>query len=192
MAGDTFGRDFKMLTPLGQIIWFGMAAGPPQENLTEQLGAGFVKSAGIQTFFSTTTFLRNPAGTELSLIKPVNLCTYSWVPDSKLHTHLLFTHIFSFVFLKIRAMGIRRIKSYFENRIKKVQDFFQFYTTGLNRNEVELLLKKDSLVALTYYKDKTALKDSSLEKKTFKSKIRVFKEIFLSFLMQLTPARRLF
>jgi NADPH2:quinone reductase len=50
VAGDTFGRDFELLAPLGQIIWFGMAAGPPQGNLTEQLGAAFGKSAGIRTF----------------------------------------------------------------------------------------------------------------------------------------------
>ncbi len=50
VAGDTFGRDFELLAPIGQIIWFGMAAGPPQGNLTEQLGAAFGKSAGIRTF----------------------------------------------------------------------------------------------------------------------------------------------
>lgn len=60
-AGDTFDRDFKMLTPLGQIIWFGMAAGPPQENLTEQLMAGFVKSAGIRTFMLPSIFELDPA-----------------------------------------------------------------------------------------------------------------------------------
>ncbi len=60
-AGDTFDRDFKMLTPLGQIIWFGMAAGLPQRNLTEQLGAGFVKSAGIRTFMLPSIFELDPA-----------------------------------------------------------------------------------------------------------------------------------
>jgi len=50
VAGDTFGRDFELLAPLGQIVWFGMAAGPPEENFTELLGAGFGKSAGIRTF----------------------------------------------------------------------------------------------------------------------------------------------
>jgi NADPH:quinone reductase-like Zn-dependent oxidoreductase len=60
VAGDTFGRDFEMLAPLGQIIWFGMAAGLPQENLTEQLGAGFVKSAGIRTFILYSIFELDP------------------------------------------------------------------------------------------------------------------------------------
>lgn len=60
-AGDTFSRDFKMLAPLGQIIWFGMAAGPPQGNLAEQLGAKFVKSAGIRTFMLPSIFELDPA-----------------------------------------------------------------------------------------------------------------------------------
>jgi NADPH:quinone reductase-like Zn-dependent oxidoreductase len=60
-AGDTFGRDLEMLAPLGQIIWFGMAAGLPQGNLTEQLGAGFVKSAGIRTFMLPSIFELDPA-----------------------------------------------------------------------------------------------------------------------------------
>ena len=60
-AGDTFGRDLEMLAPLGQIIWFGMAAGLPQENLTEQLMAGFVKSAGIRTFMLPSIFELDPA-----------------------------------------------------------------------------------------------------------------------------------
>ena len=53
-------------------------------------------------------------------------------------------------------MGTQRIKSYFETIINKHRDFFQLYTTGLNRKEVERLLKKDTLEALTYYRDKTA------------------------------------
>jgi NADPH:quinone reductase-like Zn-dependent oxidoreductase len=50
VAGNTFSRDFEALASLGQIIWFGMAAGLPQENLGEQLGAAFGKSAGIRAF----------------------------------------------------------------------------------------------------------------------------------------------
>jgi phosphoserine phosphatase RsbU/P len=78
------------------------------------------------------------------------------------------------------------------SKIRRVRNFFRLYTTGLNRQEVERLLKKDALSALTYYKDKTTLKDSPPGKRSLKSRIRVFKEIFLSFVMQLTPARRLF
>ena len=99
---------------------------------------------------------------------------------------------FQFRFSRVNAVGISRIKSYFKDKIKKHRDFFRLYTTGLNRREVERLLKKDTLEALTYYKDKTALKDSPPEKKSLKSKIIVFREIFVSFVMQLTPARRFF
>ena len=89
-------------------------------------------------------------------------------------------------------MGIGRIKSYFKEKINKTRNFFQWYTTGLNRKEIERMLHKDAREALTYYREKTTLKDSPTEKKSLKSKLSVVKEIFLSFLMQLTPARRLF
>ena len=89
-------------------------------------------------------------------------------------------------------MGIGRIKSHFKDKIKKARDFFQWYTSGLSGKEIDRLLHKDALEALTYYKEKTTLKDSPSEKKSLKSKIRVFREIFVSFLMQLTPARRFF
>jgi sigma-B regulation protein RsbU (phosphoserine phosphatase) len=89
-------------------------------------------------------------------------------------------------------MGLGQKKSHLSAKIKNVRNFFQLYTTGLNRQEVERLLKKDALVALTYYKDKTTLKESPPGKKPFRYRIRAFKEIFLSFVMQLTPARRLF
>jgi serine phosphatase RsbU (regulator of sigma subunit) len=89
-------------------------------------------------------------------------------------------------------MGIGRIKSHFKDKIKKARSFFQWYTSGLSGKEIDRLLHKDALEALTYYKEKTTLKDSPSEKKSLKSKIRVFREIFVSFLMQLTPARRFF
>ena len=89
-------------------------------------------------------------------------------------------------------MGISRIKSYFKDKIKKAREFFRWYTTGLSRKEIERMLHKDALEALTYYKEKTTLKDRRPEEKSLKSKISVFKEIFVSFLMQLTPARRFF
>jgi len=89
-------------------------------------------------------------------------------------------------------MGIGRIKSYFKNKINKTRNFFQWYTTGLNRKEIERMLHKDAREALTYYREKTTLKDSPTEKKSLKSKLSIVKEIFLSFLMQLTPARRFF
>jgi len=50
IAGNTFEQDFELLAPMGQVIWFGFAAGYPQLNLTETLGNAFMKSAGIRTF----------------------------------------------------------------------------------------------------------------------------------------------
>lgn len=89
-------------------------------------------------------------------------------------------------------MGIGRIKSHFKDKIKKAREFFQLYTTGLSRKEIERLLHKDAREALTYYKEKTTLKDNPPQKKSFKSTVKVIREIFVSFLMQLTPARRFF
>jgi NADPH2:quinone reductase len=60
VAGNTFGRDFEALAPLGQIIWFGMAAGIPEGDLGQQLGAGFAKSAGIRTFMVFSVMDLNP------------------------------------------------------------------------------------------------------------------------------------
>lgn len=87
---------------------------------------------------------------------------------------------------------VKRIKSYFKNAIKRHRDLFELYTSGLNRSEIERLLQKDTREALSYYKDKTALKDSPAEARSFKSIVRAFRAIFTSFLMQMTPARRLF
>jgi NADPH2:quinone reductase len=50
VAGNTFERDLEVLAPFGNIIWFGFAAGPPEGNLAEQLGAHFGKSVGVRTF----------------------------------------------------------------------------------------------------------------------------------------------
>jgi serine phosphatase RsbU (regulator of sigma subunit) len=77
-------------------------------------------------------------------------------------------------------------------RVKKIQDFFYLYTRGLNHREIEKLLKKDTLEAYTYLKKRTTLNDYAPKRLTVKSVLFVTKEIFVSFIMQLTPARRLF
>ena len=89
-------------------------------------------------------------------------------------------------------MGIGRIKSQIKDKTKKIRDFFRLYTTGLSRREIERMLHKDAMEALTYYREKTTLNAHSPRETSFRSKITAFKEIFLSFLMQLTPARRFF
>jgi len=50
VAGDDFGKNFEMLAPLGQIIWFGMASGPPKANLTRHLAADFARGVGVRVF----------------------------------------------------------------------------------------------------------------------------------------------
>ena len=83
VAGDTFDRDFKMLAPLGQIIWFGMAAGLPQTNLTEQLGVGFLKSAGIRTFMLPSIFDLDPA-----LMARSSEILFNDLADKKIKPHI--------------------------------------------------------------------------------------------------------
>jgi sigma-B regulation protein RsbU (phosphoserine phosphatase) len=84
------------------------------------------------------------------------------------------------------------MKTHLKKKINQIREFYRLYTTGLNRKEVERLLKKDALEAFEYYRAKTSLKDKTARTKSLKATIRVVKEIFLSFLMQLTPGRRLF
>lgn len=50
VAGDTLFRDFELLAPLGQIIWFGLAAGLPPESLVQQFANHFGRGVGIRTF----------------------------------------------------------------------------------------------------------------------------------------------
>jgi sigma-B regulation protein RsbU (phosphoserine phosphatase) len=77
-------------------------------------------------------------------------------------------------------------------RLKKIQEFFYLYTSGLNHREIERLLKRDTVDAYTYLKRKTSLTDHPPKRLTVKSVFFVTKEVFISFMMQLTPARRLF
>ena len=77
-------------------------------------------------------------------------------------------------------------------KFNKIQEFFYLYTSGLNHREIERLLKKDAVGAFSYLKGKTALSDHTPKRLTVKSVFFVGKEVFISFMMQLTPARRLF
>ena len=88
-----------------------------------------------------------------------------------------------------KSMKVAKILN---RRLKKIQDFFYLYTSGLNHREIEKLLKKDALDAYTYLKGKTGLSEHPPKRLTPKSIFFVGKEIFVSFMMQLTPARRLF
>ncbi len=77
-------------------------------------------------------------------------------------------------------------------KIEKVRKFFYLYTSGLNHKEIERLLKKDTVDAFTYFKSKTGIADQAAKRPSISSIFFVCKEIFISFIMQLTPARRLF
>ena len=50
VAGASFPSNFEMLAPLGQVIWYGMAEGPPPANLLEPLTTHFGKGIGVRTF----------------------------------------------------------------------------------------------------------------------------------------------
>ncbi len=83
------------------------------------------------------------------------------------------------------AVGINR-------RVKKIQKFFYFYTSGLNHREIEHLLKKDTVDAFSYFKAKTKIAEQSPKRSSAGTFFYMSKEIFISFMMQLTPARRFF
>lgn len=74
---------------------------------------------------------------------------------------------------------------------ERLRKFYSLYTSGLSRNEIEKLLKKDAVDAYAYLKSKTYNGESS-DGQARKPILRIVKEIFFSFVMQLTPARRLF
>jgi len=77
-------------------------------------------------------------------------------------------------------------------RVKKIQKFFYFYTSGLNHKEIEHLLKKDTVDAFSYFKAKTKIAEQSPKRSSAGTFFYMSKEIFISFMMQLTPARRFF
>lgn len=83
VAGDSFGRDFGMLAPMGQIIWYGMAAGVPPENLVAQLGAGFVNSAGIRTFMLPSIFELDP----LLMTRSAGIL-FDYLADNRIKPHI--------------------------------------------------------------------------------------------------------
>ncbi|UCD80706.1 MAG: serine/threonine-protein phosphatase [Desulfobacterales bacterium] len=85
-----------------------------------------------------------------------------------------------------------RLAKALNRKARKIQEFFYLYTSGLNHREIEQLLKKDAVEAYTYLKGKTRLTDRPPKRLTVKSLFFIGKEIFISFMMQLTPARRFF
>ena len=84
------------------------------------------------------------------------------------------------------------IRESINRRIKKIQKFFYLYTSGLNHREIEQLLKKDTVGAISYFKAKTKIPEQSLKRSSVGTLFNMGKDIFISFMMQLTPARRFF
>ena len=53
VAGPNFDRNFDMLAPLGQVLWFGFAGGFPADTLLQSFGKHFVRGVGLRTFHLT-------------------------------------------------------------------------------------------------------------------------------------------
>ena len=85
-----------------------------------------------------------------------------------------------------------RLSRRLNKKVQKLREFFYLYTSGLNHKEIERLLKKDTVDAFSYFKSKTNIADQAPKRPSISSIFFVCKEIFISFIMQLTPARRLF
>jgi len=49
-GGPTLLRDFNLLAPFGQIVWYGTAAGMPVADISSRLAKGFTHHKGIKTF----------------------------------------------------------------------------------------------------------------------------------------------
>jgi sigma-B regulation protein RsbU (phosphoserine phosphatase) len=86
---------------------------------------------------------------------------------------------------------MRHIRRGLTFKAQKLKDFYALYTSGLNRREIEQLLKKDTLEAFSYYKRKTSIQEQTGTGRSSRKTLFVVKEIFISFIMKLTPARRL-
>lgn len=80
---------------------------------------------------------------------------------------------------------------FFQNRAEKLTHAYRLYTRGLNRTEIERLLKHDSSEVYAYY---TRDMQSFSKQDLFKPRLlfRFLKELFISFILKLSPARRFF
>ncbi len=79
----------------------------------------------------------------------------------------------------------------FKRKIEKIKKNLKLYTSGLSHDKLEMLLKKDTLETFSYLKKKTSLAGKSQQPHSIKFYFTAAKEIFFSFVMQLTPARRM-
>jgi serine phosphatase RsbU (regulator of sigma subunit) len=84
------------------------------------------------------------------------------------------------------------MKVFLTRKLSSIKKIYDLYTSGLDQSGVERLLQKDTLEALEYYKVRAPRGNQTPRPKTVKEHLRVVKDIFVSFVMQLTPARRFF
>ncbi len=98
---------------------------------------------------------------------------------------------------------MRKEISEHRGRWRSLKEFYQLYTSGLSRVEIERLLKQESLGIYSYYNASSSVapaagsEDGAMVKSAGRSRalkrlLLVVKRIFLSFVMKLTPARRMF
>jgi len=59
-GGNTLARDFELLAPFGQIIWYGTAAGLPEADITQLLMENFHHHHSIKTFLIHTMLQHKP------------------------------------------------------------------------------------------------------------------------------------
>ena len=77
-----------------------------------------------------------------------------------------------------------------KKRWERLKQFYYLYTSGLSRKEIEQLLGKDAREAFAYLKNKTDLQGVRRKRRGVRV-IRFGRKVFVTFLMQLKPARRL-
>lgn len=88
VAGKSFGIDFKMLAPLGQVIWFGLADGGIDIDITKRLAVNYNRSIGIRTFYLHSVprdVMLKSIGILLDLLskKRIKPCIYERIPLSE-------------------------------------------------------------------------------------------------------------
>jgi len=81
--------------------------------------------------------------------------------------------------------------SFFEDRLNVLKSAYALYLQGLNRQEIERLLKHDTTELYAYY-TKGLHQYSKEELKKPQLLVRFVKDIFISFVEKLSPARRAF
>jgi serine phosphatase RsbU (regulator of sigma subunit) len=76
---------------------------------------------------------------------------------------------------------------------QSVLDFYHLYTHGLSRQEIEHLLKQESHDVLSFYRRESERNGQTTVERDFPVRqLKFVSELFLSFVLRLTPARRMF